>query len=118
MPYFLILPVFLILEVLLLLSALAACFLRKTRWVSGYLMAVFFGSTLGTVIANEILWHSPAAPVYPPKKFSVLELSQVIIHYLSTFSFLQWPFVASGAGFLTGSALGVFFVYRKRQKHP
>ena len=117
MSYMIILPVFIIFEAAMLLVALVACFFKKLRWFSGYLTGMALGSTMGFVVANAFVWRSAVAPYMVAKRYSFWEMNKWIGDDLySTFNLWQPPYVASGCGILAGSLIGIYFVYRKRQR--
>jgi tetrahydromethanopterin S-methyltransferase subunit C len=115
--YFFILPAFIVFETALLLVAVVSHYREKLRWVSGYLIGVFLGSTVGFVLLNLILWIIPAMSAFTALYNSLPEFAQSIVKFIMAIGLLFGPFFASAGGLFIGALIGIYFVYRRRNNY-
>lgn len=115
MPYFFILPVFLLLEVFILAAALTVLKYPKYRWANGYLIGALWGSALGFIAANLLLWAACTVPAIIAQKCALPDPVQSFAKFFLAIGLLLGPFAASAGGFAAGVLFGAYSVYRRRR---
>lgn len=117
MPYFIILPVYALLLVFLAIAAIVARCVESWRPACGYIVGGTVGTLPGFIVANIVITVAGLLPVLMAEHFTLPQWAQQTGALVAAVLLFIGPFAASALGVVLGFAAGVFFVFRRRNKH-
>lgn len=116
MPYFFILPVFAALLFGVVAMGVIAHFVPKRKKLSRYYLAGAAGALIGFILVNVVVLFVGVAPAWLAQKFTFPNWLRECFQLFVAATLLIGPFFGSAIGVLLGSALGIFILFRRRQK--